>query len=147
MDVIYYFRKDIVMKCRYCEKEFESKRSTRQFCSHRCQVAWHRKVSVTGTTKQKLVSVTEPDESVTVNPVTVTSNVTVREDSVTKLSREELYKRIHRYPGNTWKDSPEYAELIHRLKTTPLSELEAKGYQIPNWKAHELPCPIRLNAS
>jgi len=138
MGVIYYFRKDIAMKCKYCEKEFTPQRATGQYCSDACRKLWNKKVSVAAKTSQKLVSVAEEPLASRVS----VANVDAKSLSVAKLSRDQLYAKIHGYPANTWKDSLEYAELIHRLKAMPLSELEAQGYQIPNWKEHGLPCPI-----
>ena len=65
---------------------------------------------------------------------------------IADISRQELCARIHRYPDDTWCRSPEYRELIRRLKAMSLYELAAEGYDIPNWRRHSLPCPIVLHA-
>ena len=36
-----------MMKCKRCEEEFQSKRSTAKYCSDACRQSSHRKVSVT----------------------------------------------------------------------------------------------------
>ncbi len=34
-----------VVKCKSCQREFEAKRSTAQFCSDRCRQRWHRRMA------------------------------------------------------------------------------------------------------
>ena len=53
------------------------------------------------------------------------------------LSRSKLYLAINHCPGNTWKDSPEFAELMRRLRAKSVEELESEGYWIPSWKYKE----------
>jgi len=65
------------MNCKHCNKEFDSKRSTAQYCSDICRVQ-HNRVSVT----DSAVSVTKPTVSVTENSVTAVS-VTPETVSVT----------------------------------------------------------------
>lgn len=53
---------------------------------------------------------------------------------VKKLTAKELYAAIEAYPEDTWVGSPEYYELMRRLRAMDVDELRAKGYSIPNWK-------------
>ena len=61
------------MTCKTCNKAFESKRKTAQFCGATCRKKASRKEdSVTNVTD----SVTKPPEVVTVKPLSVTEDVT-----------------------------------------------------------------------
>lgn len=53
---------------------------------------------------------------------------------ISKLSQFDLNQAIRAYPGDTWKDSPEFKELQRRLETMSVEELEKDGYWIPSWK-------------
>ena len=138
-------------KCLYCDKEFPSKRLDAKYCSELCRQNWHRKVSAMSISNQKF----ETDKSVTDKSVTDKSETDKEGKSVyeqgieipveiQKLTRRELKLRIDSYPGNKWKDSLEYAELLRRLKTKSVAELTAEEYWIPNWKLHGLPCAVKL---
>jgi len=91
------------MICKQCGKEFDSKRATAKYCSPKCR---------------KLAFLSVPEVSVPI--------------SVTKMTADDLYHAINCYPGNSWKDSPEFEELMRRLETFSIDELT--GYWIPNWK-------------
>ncbi len=45
-----------------------------------------------------------------------------------------LYDKIKQYPQDTWKDSPEFAELKKTLEENDIETLKENGYSIPNWK-------------
>jgi len=107
------------MKCIQCNTEFESKRSTAKYCSDKCRVESYRNKAPEG-----FVSVTDK----------------YYHDNIKDLGPKELYFRINLYSQDTWKDSPEYSELTHRLNTIPLKALEAQGYYIPN---HMYPKPSK----
>ena len=47
------------MICKACNKEFESKRKTAQYCSARCKLAYHRKDSVSKDSVSVSVPVTD----------------------------------------------------------------------------------------
>ena len=49
-------------------------------------------------------------------------------------TRQEITNAISHYPQDTWKDSPEFAELMRRLHARTVVELKAEGYWIPAWK-------------
>ncbi len=90
------------------------------YCSDKCRQAAYRN-------RRETPAVTKP-ESVTAKPNSDTQ--------LGQLSRKQLKAAIDSYPEDTWKDSPEYRELIHRLHTKSIDELEAEGYWIPAWKAN-----------
>ncbi len=52
----------------------------------------------------------------------------------TDLSASDLYDMIGRYPEDTWRFSSEYKELMRRLRSMSIDELESGGYYIPCWK-------------
>ena len=103
-------------QCLFCGKEFEAERSTAKFCSDVCKLKFNR-----GFNGGKDIHLKE--------------EVSVPQCSA--LTKDELYTRIEFYPQDTWKDSPEFAELMKRLKEMSIEELEAKGYSVPNWKRNE----------
>ncbi len=70
----------------------------------------------------------------TVAKLTVALSVATPNNQVEQLSRKQLKAAIDSYPEDTWKDSLEYRELIHRLHTKSVDELKAEGYWIPAWK-------------
>lgn len=50
------------------------------------------------------------------------------------LNRTDLEQAIKAYPNAWWVNSPEHKELLHRLNTRSVAELEAEGYHVPAWK-------------
>ena len=106
------------MKCKNCDKEFESLRETAKYCSPKCR---------------KLAFLSVPNERVSVPKVSVPEK-TENAKSVKNLTREELYNAIDVYSGGDWIDSPEDIELERRLKIKTVKELEKEGYFVPNWK-------------
>ena len=80
------------MKCLYCQKEFEAKRSTARFDTDVCRVAYSRVgVSVT---KDVPVSVTKTEDSVT-KEVSVTVSVTEKKEL--KFTDEPIEERVKSY--------------------------------------------------
>ncbi len=53
------------------------------------------------------------------------------------MTAAELYLAINSYPQDTWKDSPEFKELMKRLHSKSIEELESEGYSVPCWKYSE----------
>lgn len=51
------------------------------------------------------------------------------------MSRQRIQAKIDSYPGDSWKGSPEYKELMRRLHKYSIDRLESEGYAIPAWKA------------
>ena len=100
--------------CKVCGKSFDSKRDDAQFCSSTCR--------------------SKKSRNATDNLSVATDNATDNVQQCSTLTKDELYTRIEFYPQDTWKDSPEFAELMKRLKEMSIEELEAKGYSVPNWK-------------
>ena len=52
----------------------------------------------------------------------------------TGLTANQLYAAIRSYPQDTWKDSPEFKELMRRLHKMSIDQLESGGYRIPAWR-------------
>ena len=94
-------------RCLQCNKEYEAKRSDSRYCSSNC-----RKLAFRGTDGT--------DNSI--------ENGT---DNLSVMSREDLETAIRLYPQDTWKDSPEFAELMRRLKTFTEEKLVTEGYNLP----------------
>lgn len=74
----------------------------------------------------------EPDYSTL--PPGVTHPTGHRTTKTSAMSVQRLKARIDSYNGITWIDSPEYAETVYRLQTQTVSQLEASGQVIPQWK-------------
>lgn len=55
-------------------------------------------------------------------------------EPVLNLTRSELMAKIRAYPQDQWVNSPEHNELMRRLHSMTVEELEAQGYFIPQWK-------------
>ncbi len=51
-----------------------------------------------------------------------------------ELTRTQLEQAIRAYPHDQWVNSPEHKELIRRLRSMSVAELEAEGYHVPAWK-------------
>ena len=49
----------------------------------------------------------------------------------------DLYRRLCSYPGMSWKPSLEYAEIMYRLYTLTVDQLELEGQFVPCWKYQE----------
>ncbi|MHC4322701.1 MAG: hypothetical protein ACYSUX_00345 [Planctomycetota bacterium] len=119
-------------KCKHCGNILTGRKI---YCSPKCKQAAYRNNRNTPTVTKEPVTVTD----VTVTP-TVTSKVTPVPECgnvlVRQLTRKQLKSAIDNYPEDTWKDSPEYAELIRRLREMSIDELKAEGYWLPMWKLH-----------
>lgn len=95
------------MNCLNCDKEISDKA---KYCSSKCKMAYRRKT------------------------VTNSPKITVTPKTVTGMTKDELYSNIDHYQRDTWKDSPEFKELMRRLKSYSLNRLKEEGYSIPSWK-------------
>jgi len=111
-----------IAKCIACGNDFEAKRIDAKLCSMKCRQSHSRRGD-----KDRI------GENIPSTPVVSTTLNRWGED-VTTLGPQELYIRINLYPGVTWKTSPEYAELMKRLKEKSVEELKDQGYFIPTWK-------------
>ncbi len=56
-----------------------------------------------------------------------------------KLTAGQLHTRIRYYHGLDWITSPEYAEIIFRLLTHTIEQLEADHQSIPAWRLRQEP--------
>lgn len=54
--------------------------------------------------------------------------------AVKDMARIELQQAIRAYPNDQWINSPEHEELMHRLHSRSVAELESDGYIVPAWK-------------
>ncbi len=127
------------MKCKnLCDKDLTGRQ--KDFCSDKCRMQ-HKRVKVEQSKSNK------PEQ---INPNTkVEQNKSLQIDlspgaincpdssKVSFMSAKELYLAIHNYPQDTWKDSVEYKELMKRLHSLSIEELEAGGYRVPCWKYSE----------
>ncbi len=60
-----------------------------------------------------------------------------KDNYLARVTAAQLYSAIRSYPQDTWVNSPEHVELMRRLKTMSVEQLEAEGYWIPCWKQAE----------
>ena len=51
-----------------------------------------------------------------------------------ELTRIQIEQAIRAYPHDQWVNSPEHKELLRRLHSMTIAELEAEGYHVPAWK-------------
>lgn len=103
------------MKCKQCGKEVAGRS---QYCSESCKTVYNRN-------KRKA----KPEQ-------TVTGTVPEQETGtgLDGVMFDELYRRVRAYPGLDWKTSPEYREIMHRLHTLTVEQLELEGQFVPCWK-------------
>ena len=88
---------------------------------------------------------TQPEQIISIQPEQPEQNVRPEPEqnqpeqpnSVRVKTAEDLYDAISSYSEDTWKDSPEYEELMERLKSTPIKVLKERSYHIPSWKYSE----------
>jgi hypothetical protein len=117
-----------------CDKEFDSKRSTARFCSDACRVNAARKKELEYEEDDFVYE--EPDNSDLIAAGKEIEEIMAKKP-VKELSREELYDAIGQYPKDTWKDSPEYQELLDRIEAMTVQQLRDGGYSVPARKANE----------
>lgn len=51
-----------------------------------------------------------------------------------RMTADQLHRKVSSYKGQAWIANPEYAEVIHRLLTMSIDQLEQSGQSIPAWK-------------
>ena len=133
------------MECINCGGE-TGKRS--KYCDNTCKTQHHRE-TVSGETVNETVNetVSTPKRTRTtgcqssipgdedyagcvVNGKVVTP-ITI---PVKDLSRVQLQQAIRACPGDQWINSNEHNELMRRLHTLTVDQLEEQGYCVPAWK-------------
>ncbi len=130
------------MKCLYesCENEVAGRS---RYCSDKCKVAYNRnKKSVTvidevpgvtpKITEAHARQIRQPDISLL--PDGVSKPVGKRNAETSKMTSQQLQTRLSLYNGLKWLESPEYAEIIHRLLTWSIEKLEQNFQSIPSWR-------------
>ena len=133
------------MKCKnLCGKDLTGRQ--KNYCSDRCRKQAIRAAVVKvnsdklgRSNSDKLEVGQKPDKQLSVDE---TLDIIESSDKIGREMREELtandlYVAIRNYPQDTWKDSPEFKELMKRLHSMSIEELEAGGYDIPCWKYSE----------
>ncbi len=117
------------MNCKNCQIELEqSKTKPRVFCSDRCTKAYNRRLENGQITDKVKTDITEQTKTDNTNFINRWGK------NVGEMDAGTLYAYIGAYQNDTWKDSPEYRELMKRLKSKPLKALRTEGYWIPSWK-------------
>ena len=91
------------------------------YCSDACRMAYKRQPEQVELSNPNI----EPEQS---QPEQAKPN------TIETLSRVDLNMAIRAYPNDTWIDSPEHKELMSRLRSRSIEDLEADGYWIPAWK-------------
>ncbi len=109
------------MKCRNgCGKENKGRSA---YCSDKCKVGYNRNK------KRNNKSVT----GLTVTPAILDEFDNIKVGTIS-LTANQLYAAIRSYPQDTWRDSPEFKELMRRLHSMSIDQLESGGYRVPAWK-------------
>ncbi len=67
-------------------------------------------------------------------PDNVTPPTGHRTASTADMTAGELRRKVSAYHGRKWIASPEYCEVIYRLLTMTVEELQASGQHVPAWK-------------
>lgn len=106
-------------KCKNCQIESKGDKP-RLFCSDKCRVAYNRDLikQPNKVNEQKQTNTPEKKET---------------DNKIKEMDAEMLYACIFIYENDDWKDSPEYGELLERLKN-PVDWLRERGYFIPSFK-------------
>ena len=133
-----------------CGKELAGRR--KDFCSDKCRKAYSRKSDKLGRSnpdKSKVGQKSDTNLPPSIErifnagcEVGITSDIIENArneppDKIGELTAKQLYVAINSYPHDTWKDSPEYKELMKRLHSKTIEELESEGYSVPCWKYSE----------
>ena len=107
-------------KCLNCGVEIESKGTKpKKYCSDACRMVYKRTEQMSKRTSE--------------HP----ARIMYLDIEVKDLTAAQITAAIDSYPQDTWKDSLEYEELMHRLRTMSIKELVDKGHSIPAWKRKE----------
>ena len=118
------------MNCLNCNKELDNPRA--KFCSDKCRMAYKRR------TKQPEQQPEQIDPNKPKRPEQITRTKRPEqikpEQKLKNYTAQDLYLSIDTYPADTWKDSPEFKELMRRLKTLSVKKLEEQSFSIPAWK-------------
>ncbi len=123
-----------MVKCKnLCGKDLTGRQ--KEFCSDKCRKQFRRNSDRLGQNE------TRTPKSDSVEFESKIAGVAVRSGteyiSIGRLTVKQLYSAIRSYPQDTWKDSPEFKELMKRLHSMSIEELETGGYDIPCWKYSE----------
>uniref|UniRef100_A0A6H1ZW19 Uncharacterized protein n=1 Tax=viral metagenome TaxID=1070528 RepID=A0A6H1ZW19_9ZZZZ len=113
------------MECKNCKKEIgqiEGKKA-KFFCGNACRMAYNRAILKANKSEHPKANI---------------SNANTPKIKSEHLTAQDLYDAISSYPHGTWKDSPEYAELMKRLKTKSEEKLRKEGYWLPAWKLESI---------
>ena len=116
------------MKCLICDKD-SGKGKT---CSSKCRKTHSRMA------KCDTISVTNPKCDQSVTEPAILNNIDPTKAIVHTLSASDLYNAISHYLANAWVASPEFGELMRRLRVKSVEELKSEGYWIPSWKYKEV---------
>ena len=149
------------MKCKQCEAELTGRQ--REFCSDKCRKRASRTKpgpeDAPQSTNADTVVVKHPtnadslepdsqsrtqDHSLPMTAGEVLASQTRYDVAAQELARplkhvmyDDLYRRVCLYKGLDWKVSPEYKEIMHRLHTLTVEQLELEGQFVPGWKYSE----------
>ncbi len=124
-----------MMDCINCGKENEGRS---KYCDNTCKTQYHRNVSpetVSKTDEVKRVDILlSPGDKLTLKAIKCINNPVHIWNPVKDMGRIDLEQKIRAYPNDQWINSPEHKELMSRLHSMTVEELEADGYWIPAWK-------------
>ncbi len=105
-----------------------------KYCSDRCKVAYNRNKSTvtSGAVTSTVTQVKQPD--LTSLPEGVSKPTGQRTPLTEGMSSNDLKCAVSRHRGTDWIASAEYCEVIYRLLTLSVDELESQGQTVPSWK-------------
>lgn len=119
--------------CKWMECSNELTGRQKEFCSDKCRMA-HKRHTVLAAEAAEVIAKVEQDTKVEQPKPEQTKPEQAKSNTVESLSRVELQQAIRAYPNDQWINSPEHKELMSRLHSMTIEELEADGYWIPAWK-------------
>lgn len=145
-------------KCKQCSKELTGKR---QYCNDACRMAYKRSQPEQPEQSQPEQIQPEHEQSEQISnpniqpeqdaqladipcrlteelldqlPTGVSKPTAQPTNETEDMQARHLHRRASNYQGLSWKDSPEYAELIYRLLTLTPAQLKDEGQTMPQWK-------------
>ncbi len=111
------------MECKQCGIELNNPRAL--YCGDKCRMQYKRRRP-----EQIDPNRSQPEHEQIKSPEQV-------DNPLGGVLYDDLYRAVCCYPGVTWKQSPEYAEIMYRLHNLTVEELESEGQFVPCWKYAE----------
>ncbi len=129
-----------IKQCEYSECNNELKGRKPRFCSDKCRMAQTRTDKSNKPEQPKANKGVTSDwhtpkgRAICASLLEQLDVLPANPEGVTSMTKDQLYSAIRSYPQDTWVNSPEHTELMRRLRSMSIEQLEAGGYWIPCWK-------------